>query len=66
MSDPERNLIDLFNSKFEREFISNVDYRKVGGDKQEWTNQDSDDETNFKKFLKHRWIGSSTSVMASL
>ena len=35
-SDPNSNLLDLFNTKFEREFVTNYDYQKVGGDKQDW------------------------------
>jgi len=32
-SDEQSEFIDNFNNKFEREFISNYDYQKVGGDK---------------------------------
>ena len=29
----ENDLLQLFNTKFDREFLSNEDYQKVGGDK---------------------------------
>lgn len=32
-SHPDSNILDLFNAKYNREFISNFDYQKVGGDK---------------------------------
>ena len=55
-SDPVSNILDLFNTEFEREFITNVDYMKVGGDKQAWTVGDSEDGSEqFKKFLKSHW-----------
>jgi hypothetical protein len=33
MSNPNSSLVDLFNKEYEREFITNFDYQKVGGEK---------------------------------
>jgi hypothetical protein len=55
-SHPHNDILDLFNDEFEREFVTNVDYMKVGGDKQEWTVGDSEEGgEQFKKFLKSHW-----------
>jgi hypothetical protein len=55
-SDPESNIIDLFNKEIEREFVTNVDYVKVGGDRQKWTVKDFEDvKEQYKKFLKGHW-----------
>ena len=66
-SNPDTNILDLFNTEFEREFVSNVDYQKVGGDKQTWSNQAfPDDDSEFKKYLKSHWGRPSTSILGSL
>ena len=65
-SDPETNMIDLFNKEFEREFITNIDYQKVGGDMQKWTTQEEPSGSDkFKKYLKNHWLRPGTSVMGS-
>lgn len=66
-SNPESDIIDLFNKEFEREFVTNVDYIKVGGDRQTWTADDSEvGSEKTKKFLKSHWLRPSTSQFGTL
>ena len=51
-SDPELDMYDLFNSKNDREYFSNVDYVKVGGEQQEWDTVSHYDQEEVKKCLK--------------
>lgn len=48
-------MYDLFNSKNDREYFSNVDYVKVGGEQQEWDTVSHYDQEEVKKCLKTQW-----------
>ena len=54
-SDPTADLLEIFNEEYEREFVSNVDYQKVGGDEQTWCPDQNVDELKVKRFLKGKW-----------
>ena len=38
-SDPEHDLMSVFNSNYDRDYMSNQDYMKVGGESQDWVNE---------------------------
>jgi hypothetical protein len=54
-SSSELDFLQLFNSKYDREFVTNKDYQKVGGDKQSWDNIEKQDAGVYKRFLKGNW-----------
>ena len=38
-SDQELDLMSVFNSNYDRDYMSNQDYMKVGGESQVWVNE---------------------------
>lgn len=54
-SDPELRLESLFNNKYDRQFLSNQDYMKVGGEEQDFSLKEVIDEDFLKTFVKTQW-----------